>query len=578
MSAEKIQFQSCQKTFTTDLDKARRPEETLEIFYDRVKKLDLKIVREVKRIDTGRLDIPVFFSVYGDDAQALTGSRKAMGKGSSLVQAEASACMELSERFSFFAFKNTPENFLTGDYAGMVQQGYPVMPLPALLKSVGDTTTSPDLFARLLDGIPMQWAWGTNISRDQRVLIPFSWFFAINEYNGSSAGNTLEEAALQGICEVVERHVCARVSREDGSVPEIDPESVQDPVARELLAKFAGNGISLRLSDFSLDTGIPTVAAVAIDPASFPARSEIVYTAGTAPSAEKALIRTLTEVAQLGGDFETSSNYLASGLPKPQSLREVNFLYGGEAMRPISALADLSDADIKVELERCLHALDGIGLEVFMVNVTHNALRLPALYTIIPGTGFRERSLLPDAGLFAARLALELIDNPDLLAGKLEAMERQLPDTCYLPFYRGRDLYTGGQPEAALAYLQTALSRLPLEEDLPFIYSYMGLCLRDMGRYDEAIELLEKGLAHDEERPDIYNTLGVCFFKKEQYEEAITRFKRAVELDPSSAMDYANIGVNYQRLGKNDEAREFLTLALTLDPELDFARQLLASL
>lgn len=578
MIAKQIQFQSCEKKFTDDLDKARRPEETLEIFYDRVKNLDLKIVREVKRIDTGRLDIPVFFSVYDDDGQLLTGSRKAMGKGASVAQAEASACMELTERFSFFAFKDTPDNFLTGGYRQMVKEGYPVIPLTALLQSVGDTTTSPELFERLIEDIPLRWARGTNVTRGEEVLIPFSWFFAINEYNGSSAGNTLEEAALQGICEVVERHVCAKVSLEQLLVAEIDPDSVQDPVARELLEKFSRNGITLRLSDFTLDTGIATVAAVAFDPNSFPEKSEIVYTAGTAPSAEKALIRTLTEVAQLGGDFETFSNYLASGLPKPQSLEDVAFLYNSKEPVAINTLADCSDSDIKVELDSCIEALANIGLEVFMIDVTHDGLKLPALYTIVPGTGFRERSQLADAGLFAARLALELIDDPDELAGTLEMMESLLPSTYYLPFYRGRDLYNNGDLQGALEYLQTARERKPLAEDMPFILSYLGLCLRDLGRYDEAVRVLEKGLDYDEQRPDIYNTLGVCFFKQDEYERAISCFKRAVELDPASAMDYANIGVNYHRLGKTSEAREFLTLALTLDSSLDFARELLAKL
>ncbi len=58
----------------------------------------------------------------------------------------------------------------------------------------------------------------------------------------------------------------------------------------------------------------------------FPEKSEIVYTAGTTPDPEKALIRAVTEVAQLAGDFNTDSNYIASGLPKPLSMEEVDYL------------------------------------------------------------------------------------------------------------------------------------------------------------------------------------------------------------------------------------------------------------
>lgn len=272
MIKKSIQFSDCFKKFTTDQDKAITPEETLQRFYSKVASLNIKILHEVKRIDNGRLDIPVYFSVCGDDAKALTGTKKQMGKGASPVQAEASACMELAERFSFFSYKNNPANFLTGDYAAMVKAGHPVLAMEYLLTSVHDNKTSTDLLRQLLEDIPMQWAWGTNISRGEDVLIPFSWFFAINEFNGPSAGNTSEEAAMQGICEIVERHVCSLINRHKLATPRLDTASVQDAVARNLLRKFNEQNIELYLNDFSLDTGICTVGALAIDRSTFPGK------------------------------------------------------------------------------------------------------------------------------------------------------------------------------------------------------------------------------------------------------------------------------------------------------------------
>jgi ribosomal protein S12 methylthiotransferase accessory factor len=77
MEKKSIQFEDCFKTYTTDQDKAITPEETLDSFYKKVDSLDLKILNEVKRIDSGRLDIPVYFSVCGEDALSLTGTNKA---------------------------------------------------------------------------------------------------------------------------------------------------------------------------------------------------------------------------------------------------------------------------------------------------------------------------------------------------------------------------------------------------------------------------------------------------------------------------------------------------------------------
>jgi len=164
MKKRSIEFQDSFKKYTTDQDKAITPEETLNYFYEKVEGLDLKILNEVKRIDNGRLDIPVFFSVCGEDALSMTGTKKQMGKGASPIQAEASACMELAERFSFFSFKSNPENFLSGDYKTMVKAGYPVLGMEYLLRSVHDYQTDLNVLEKLLEEIPMQWAWATNIS------------------------------------------------------------------------------------------------------------------------------------------------------------------------------------------------------------------------------------------------------------------------------------------------------------------------------------------------------------------------------------------------------------------------------
>ncbi len=581
MNKKSIRLQDCLKHCAVDQDKAIQPQETIARFKEKLKTLDLDILKEVRRIDNGRLDIPVFFSVCGEDASVLTGTKKQMGKGSSPIQAEASACMELAERFSFFAFKDNKENFIIGDYQHMRGAGYPVLEPSFLLQSVHDSRHDAAFVEKVLRGIPMQWTWATHLQSGEDVLIPFSWFFAINEFNGPSAGNTYEEAALQGISEVVERHVCSLVSHGQLPTPAIDPASVRDPVAQDLLKKFASRNIELYLNDFSLDTGICTVAALAIDRSTFPETSEIVFTAGTTPDPEKALIRAVTEVAQLAGDFNSGSNYIASGLPKPLSMEAVRFVTDASRdgrFTTMQQMPFLADMNIKTEVENCVAALSGNGMEVFMLDTTHPQLQVPAIYTIIPGAHFRERSMIQDVGLFAAKLLVELVDDPEYLEQKLAEMEALIPDAYYLAFYRGRNFYNNGEYALAVQAFDRALSLSPEQEDLPYIYSYKGYCLKDLGEYDEAIEVLQQGLVEDDQRPDIYNMLGVCFYKKNDYHQAILHFHRAVELSPNSAMDYANLGVNYRKIGKNDEAIHFFTLALDLDPSIEFARQQLAEL
>lgn len=572
-----IEVHSCLKHYTYDQDKVCTPEETVNRFMDRLREVNLDILKEVKRIDNGRLDVPVYFSVCGKDANHIIGTKKQMGKGSTPEQSRASACMELGERFSFFSFLKNKDNFVVGDYKEMKEAGYPVLPIHYLLASVNDETTSPELLEELLTGLPMRWTWATNLSEGGDVLVPFSWFFAINEFNGPSAGNTYEEAILQGVSEIIERHVCAVVTRDRIRTPGIDPNSVTDPVARELLDKFKKCGIEVYLNDFSLDTGIPTVGALAWDPATFPKKSEIVYTAGTTPDPTKALIRALTEVAQLAGDFNSGSNYVASGLPKPLSLDEVDYIVRPERMISLDDMADVGHQDMGQEIANFIETLKKINMEVFLVNTIHDDLKIPAIYTIIPGAQFRERAAGGDAPLFAAKLGAELLDAQQL-EEKLVQMQKLVPQAYYLEFYRGRNLYEQGMAEDAVGFFERALTLSPKEEDLPYLYSYQGSCYRDLERYDEAIAVLEKGRELDDERPDLHNILGVCHFKKGGYEKAAGHFKRATDLNPVSAIDYANLALNLERLERTEEAITNYKVALTLDPEIEFARKGLAEL
>ncbi|MDH3867218.1 MAG: YcaO-like family protein, partial [Desulfobulbaceae bacterium] len=503
--------------------------------------------------------------------------KKQMGKGSTPEQSQASACMELGERFSFFSFIKNPENFITGTYPELQAAGYNLLPIKRLLQSVHDESMQEEMLARLLADIPIKWTWATNLNRQEEVLIPFSWFYAINEFNGPSNGNSYEESICQGICEIIERHVCAVVSHEKRQVPRIRLASAKDPVSRELIEKFTRNGIQVYLNDFTLDTGVPTISALCIDPSTFPVMSEIVWTAGTTPNPEKALIRALTEVAQLAGDFNTHANYVASGLPKPLAMEEVEYLLSGPEI-DLQDLPDLASDNMKTEVENCLAALEKLDMEVFIVNTMHPQLKMPSIYTIIPGAHFRERATSRNAGLFAAKLMAELVEDPIESNGHLLNMQKLLPHAYYIEFYLGRNLLNLGRQDEALIHFNNALDLNPSEEDLPYIYSYIGNCLKDLEKYREAIAILEKGAQIDNTRPDIHNLLGFCHFKLEEYEDAVSHFSKTIELNPSSAIDYANLGVNYRRLEKTDEAIKYFELALSLDPSIEFARDNLAQL
>ncbi len=562
------------KTFTRDQDKVLPPEETLRRFRARLQAGQLDLLEATIRIDNGRLGIPVYLSRCGLDAQRVIGTRKQMGKGATPPQAEASAVMELAERFSLFSFMQDPTNFTCGPMTALRE---PAIPFEAIARSVHDASEDLPKSRQIFESLSFKWTRAFNLTRGQAVLIPFDWFFGINEFNGSSAGNCKEEAILQGICEIVERHVSSIISHEQRRVPAIRPESAQDPLVVDMLDRYRQCGIRLYISDFTLDTGIPTVGVLAYDPQTHPAVSEIVWTAGTTPSPEKALSRALTEVAQLAGDFNTGANYVASGLPKFRNIADARYVTHPGSEIDLASLPDVSNPNIRMEIESCVQALARRGLEVFLVDTQHPGIQVPAYYTIVPGAHFRERSRSTSVLMFAAKHAVETLATREATT-TLERIDAVLPGKYFVQFYLGLTRLKAAEPESAVAYFRRALELNPEPAETPSIYSYMGVALKNIGRFDEALGFLHKGLELDPDRTDIHNLIGFCHFKRGEHEAAVAAFKRVIELDPSSAIDHANLGVNYQALGQADKARDCYRLALSLDPGIGFARARLSQL
>jgi ribosomal protein S12 methylthiotransferase accessory factor len=560
------------KGYTLDQDKAVSPEETVSRFKARLDEVGMDILERTMRIDTGRLGIPVYFSICGKDAFDVIGTKKQMGKGATPQQSEASAVMELAERFSFFSFFRDPRNFFEEEYRNLKD---PAISFDMIARSVHDDAA--EAARSIFSQLPLKWTRAYDLTEQRDVLVPFNWFYAINEFNGPSAGNGIEEALIQGICELVERHVSSIVSRNRLQTPSIDPLSVTDPVALNMIGNYEKAGVRLFMNDFSLDTGIASVAVLAYDPSTFPERSEIVWTAGTSPSPTKALIRALTEVAQLAGDFDTSSKYVASGLPKFKTLEEAGYVLKSERVVRMSDLPDLSHDNMRVEVENCVATLARRGLSVLAVDVTHPVLGIPAFYTIIPGAHFRERAAGTSVGMFSAKLIAENGD-PLWAIPRLKEMDKLMPGKYYVKFFLGSCHLSLNDPRTALKFFEQALDLDPREEDAATIYSHVGLCLKDLDQYRDALSALQKAEQHDRERTDIYNLMGFCHYKMKEHDKAIECFRRVLDLNPSSAIDYANIASNYRDMGDKEQAVAYYRIALELDPTIEFARENLAKL
>ncbi len=557
-------------------DKVRSPEETVKWALDRFASLGQPVLDQVKRVDKGRLGIPVFMSKYSVQASMVTGAKKQMGKGASEAQAKASAIMEIAERYSLFRFREKNE-FQIAPLSALEGQRFGVGDLLRAVHSSRELTQEEQDF---LHSFLHQWVDGYDATGKVATKAPFSWMWPIFEYNGSAAGNSLEEAAVQAICEVVERHVCSLISYQKLVTPTLDLDSINDGDLLELVEKFRNKGVQLVLKDFSLGLGIPTVGAVAWDPSTYPHRSEIVYTAGTSTSPVRAAIRAVTEVAQLAGDFDTEGKYLESGLPKFKTLDEADYVLDSREIKDLNDLPNCSSDNFRTEVTFLASALrEHAGLNVYLADITDDELRIPAVYAMIPGSHFRDRTLNIDLPFHMARIvATGGFIHPVEALEILDRMDRLYPQRFDVVFYMGHAMESLGNLEVAIEKYKQALGLCPPSSECASLYCHIGNCYRQLEQFDEAVLYLEKAREHDSGLKEIHNILGTCLYQMGKYTQAIECFERAIAIDPGSAIDYANIGSNLRKLGIIPAAIKWYEMALELDPSLDWARQHLASL
>ena len=110
------------------------------------------------------------------------------------------------------------------------------------------------------------------------------------------------EALLHGLCELIERDASTLDAFEPGSETSrrLDPSTVDDPAACELLGQYDSADIDVMVWDTTTDLGVASFRAQISDRLTDPVLrpSPAAAGAGTHPNRSVALVRALTEAAQ----------------------------------------------------------------------------------------------------------------------------------------------------------------------------------------------------------------------------------------------------------------------------------------
>ncbi|MBV9209752.1 MAG: TOMM precursor leader peptide-binding protein, partial [Acidobacteria bacterium] len=411
-----IEIQSRPKLHVTDGGhRAVQPEETLRKFNHHVSPIT-GVVNRLVRITAEEDKLQhVYVSganmavrTYSFDILRSTLRSRTAGKGITDVQAKVSAIGEAIERYS--GTYRGDEARVNGSFKSL--GGQAINPETILLFSERQyrerekwlALNSPFMRVPLPfeEDAELEWAPVWSLTRKEIRYLPmelcyYSYpvrnekHFCLPDSNGAAAGNTPEEAMLQGFMELVERDaVCLwwynRVRR-----PAIDLESFDEPYIQNLKAFHKSANRDLWVLDLTTDLGIP--AMVAISRRNDKPMEDIVFAPAAHFDPDIAVLRALTEMNQLVTavmdvdkegytfDDEISVNWWKTATLKNQP----HFVpLDSRQTRRQDFEANWSD-DFQGDLLRCQSLVEKLGLEMLVHDQTRPDIGLPVLKIIVPG-------------------------------------------------------------------------------------------------------------------------------------------------------------------------------------------------
>jgi ribosomal protein S12 methylthiotransferase accessory factor len=217
--------------------------------------------------------------------------------------------------------------------------------------------------------------------------------FYVGDSNGNAAGNTFEEAILQGFLELVERDSVAlwwynRVRR-----PAVNLDGFADPYPNRLREVLRGLGRDVWALDLTSDLGVPVFAAITrkLDGP----EEQIILGFGAHLDPHLALIRALTEMNQMlaallgqaspGRSGEGEVDETEEWLRTATLANQPYLLPNGDPPRDASAYPRAWTDDLAEDVRLCQKLVEQRGMEMLVLDQTRAEVGLPVAKVIVPG-------------------------------------------------------------------------------------------------------------------------------------------------------------------------------------------------
>jgi ribosomal protein S12 methylthiotransferase accessory factor len=273
-------------------------------------------------------------------------------------------------------------------------------------------------------------AWSLTDERVRLVPAAYTWYghpdlnhhaFCYPDSNGSAAGNTVEEAVLQGLCEVVERDSAALWWYNRARRPAVDLDSLHDSYVEQLRELYAAQGRQIWALDLTADLGIPAFAALSRR-TDHPVE-DVLLGFGAHIDARLALTRALTELNQFlpavsGRNPDGSTSYWEDDPAtlawwRDARVDEEAWLLPDPDAKPVTldAYPSRFSGDLADDVRGCVELARAAGLEVIVCDQSRPDIELNVVKVIIPGARHFWRRLAPGR-LYDVPVALGWVDRP----------------------------------------------------------------------------------------------------------------------------------------------------------------------
>ena len=213
--------------------------------------------------------------------------------------------------------------------------------------------------------------------------------------NGCAAGNTLEEAILQGFMELVERDCVALWWYNRIKNPAVNLESFDEPYFQALKDHYRTLQRDLWVVDITSDLNIPTFAAISIRTDC--EIEDIVLGFGTHFDPVIAISRALTEVNQilpavLSSNADGTTRYLSYDALaiewwKTATVKNQPYLSPHESL-PTKGWKDyprIENDDLLNDIRLCQQIVEERGMEMLILDQTRPDIGLKVVKVIVPG-------------------------------------------------------------------------------------------------------------------------------------------------------------------------------------------------